>query len=97
MKLIEVSSDWNYGALKFEASGWNTSKGRKELFDLAVMNGGTSVLVLPSDPEDKGTDIEIDIRALFYGPIDKEFLIYVMAELADRDILQHTNIYIVEE
>lgn len=97
MKFIEVSSDWNYGALKFEASGWNTPKGRKELFDLAVMNGGTSILSLPNDLADKNKDIEIDIRALSYGPIDKDFLLYMMEELVDRDMLQYTNIYTVEE
>jgi hypothetical protein len=97
MKLIEVSSDWDYGALKFESSGWNTPKGRKELFTLADMNGGTSVLVLPGVPGEKGTDVEIDIRALTYGPIDKDFLLYMMEELVDRDMLQYTNIYMVEE
>ena len=97
MKFIEVSSDWNYGALKFEASGWNTPQGRKELYDLAKMNGGASVLVLPGDPEDKNTDVEIDIRALSYGPIDKDFFLYMMEELVDRDMLQYTNIYTVEE
>jgi len=97
MKFIEVSSDWNYGALKFEASGWNTPQGKKELYDLAKMNGGKSVLVLPGDPADKSTDVEIDIRALTYGPIDKDFLLYMMEELVDRDMLQYTNIYTVEE
>jgi len=97
MKFIEVSSDWNYGVLKFEASGWNTPEGRKELFDLAKMNGGKSVLVLPGDPEDKDLEVEIDIRALSYGSIDRDFLLYMMEELVDRDILQYTNIYIVEE
>jgi len=97
MKFIEVSSDWNYGALKFEASGWNTPKGRKELYDLAKMNGGASVLVLPGDPNPKSEDVEINIRALSYGPIDKDFLLYMMEELVDRDMLQYTNIYTVEE
>lgn len=96
MKIIEVSSDWDYGALKFESSGWNTPKGRKELFDLAEMNGGTSVLVLPGVPGDKGTDVEIDIKALSFGPVDREFLEYMMGELVDRDMTQYTNIYIVE-
>lgn len=97
MKLIEVSSDWDYGALKFETSGWNTPKGRKELFDLAIMNGGTSVLVLPGDPEDNSGNVEIDIRALSYGKVDMNFYLYMMEEFADRDMLQYTNIYIVEE
>jgi hypothetical protein len=97
MKFIEVSSDWDYGALKFEDSGWDTPKGRKELFDLAMRNGGSAVLVLPGDPEEKMEDVEIDIRALSYGPIDKDFFLYMMDELVDRDMLQYVNIYIVEE
>jgi hypothetical protein len=97
MKFIEVSSDWDYGALTFENSGWDTPQGRKELYDLAVMNRGNSTLVIPGDPSEKDSDIELNIKALSYGPIDKEFYDYVMGELVDRDMLAHINIYIVEE
>ena len=95
MKFIEVSSDWPYGARNFESSGWDTPQGRKELFDLAMMNEGQSVLVVPSDL--KNGDIELNIKALNFGPVDKKFFMYVMTEFSDREWIFHTNIYMVEE
>ena len=93
MKFIEVSSDWPYGARTFESSGWDTPQGRKELYDLAMMDKKQCALVVPNEMG----DTELVIKAYNFGPVDKEFLMYITDEFFDREWTFHTNIYTVEE
>jgi len=94
MKFIEVSSDYDFGALTFEQSDYFNQK--SELYNRALTEDD-GILSITIGGEDENEEMEINVKALDFDDVPDDFLEYVLNELCDYDMLKNTCIYKVED
>lgn len=95
MKLIEVSSDGDYGAVMFEQSfeGTNT-----KVSDFIANNFEEDQNVIPYEFEHRNCNsVVVQIELHEFGDVDPKFIEFIRRDFVDRYYTKHHNFYFENE
>jgi hypothetical protein len=95
MKLIEVSSDGDYGAVMFEQSFEGTNTKVSDFIAKNFVDGRTQITYTFEHQQCGETDVNIYLYE--YGAIDLNFVNLIRHKFMDYDDKKHHNFYFENE
>jgi len=95
MKILLVTSDYDYGALSFEE--FATEEIKRKVWKEAFSQPNHKYSADASEIAETEEGLELDFTAYQFGEVDTKFIQFVRDEIQDYDDSKFTNFYEVED